>query len=211
MSNKIKYSILGILLVTMLAYWNNEIYEHRMHMGKAKELYAEGKYGASLDELKKANQFPFHIKTQKYISLMEVKKQNDMHAYKMKLEKKREVLEDYTQWVEGVVFAQTTNGFSTYEENKDHAAMSNLFYKLNFEAQNEKIGLSEDLTNMHEFLIKYLNTNQLAYSNWENGNDLEAEKLRQEAISLHTDFMMEYNVLSKVVCGGSQELGHHLY
>lgn len=211
MNNKIKYSVLGLLLVTMLTYWNNEIYEHRVHMGNAKALYAEGKFGESLDELKKANQFPFHLKTQKYISIMESKKRNDLYHMKTKEAEEIKELTEYKHWVESTVFTYTTLAFESPNKELTHSELKGIFSNLNFNAQEKKITMSEDLMSLHNTLISYLNENQIAYSQWESGENLKAEKTRLKAIRLHTKFVMDFNEISKEVCGESLELAKHYY
>lgn len=205
--------IVGIFLLAALLFVNNEIYQHRVYMAKAKEAIKEYKYDHATAYLKKADIFPFHKKVQAYQMKVEDKKRASIMAYIRDTEKKELEFLTYKTWIEQEVLNPTSTAFEQYKTPNETSAqaMNELFYQLNFKVESKRINLNEQYLEIHQHLTNYIQKNQLAYAYWEQDQPVEAEKIRQEAITAHTDFLIAFNDYTKQNCNGNVSLVSHFY
>lgn len=199
LGKQVKWLIGGIVLMAVLLFINQEIYEHRMYMAKAKEAIKEYKYDHATAYLEKADRFPFHRKVQTYIINVEEKKRESVLAFMSSTAKKEEAFAAYHNWIEQEILTPVSIAFEQYQQDETKTAkeMRDLFYQLNFKVEGKRVELSEEFLGIHQPLSNYIQKNQIAYSYWEKKNSVEAEKVRQEAIRAHTDFMLAFNAYAK--------------
>jgi hypothetical protein len=213
MGIKKRHLLLGIATLIMVIYWNGEIYDHRMHMGKAKEHFIKGDYEQSLDELKNGSNFPFNYKTQKYIDKVEHEIEREFKQSRINATMDAGNFIKYTDWLESEVLIPISSLYmeDAMIEVKESREMSMVFYRLNLVMQEKRVTLKKEYQDMHSYLIDYLNKSQLAYSHQAVGENLKAEELRLKAISSYTNFMaLHYDEWSER-CGGENKLFDYLY
>lgn len=210
---KKKISLLLIAISILLIYWNNEIYKHRVNMKEAESAFEQGDFNTSLDYLKKASVFPFHIKTEPYI--LNVKKNQYEKHFLLLNERNNRVkeMDDYVKWVESEVLISISEAYEKYDFHGEYNAkqMNKLFYRLNFILQEKEVKLNPKFTEVHSKLIDYVNSNQLAYGSWDRNESLAAETFRQEAIASYTEFRKELNAFSTNECGKTYDLSIYTY
>lgn len=210
---KFTWLLIGILLLIVLLFINNEIYQSRAYIAKAKEAIQEYKYDHATAYLQKADGLFFHKKVQAYLLHVEDKKRESIMAYMKDRIAKEKAFADYKMWLEGEILAPVSTAFkqSGGKAGVEPKPMQNLFYQLNFNVEEKRINLNEDYLEIHQYLSEYIQKNQIAYSYWVQKKPTEAEKVRQEAIKAHTNFMIAFNAYTNNHCDEKIELMPHYY